>query len=576
MTSQVNLARSKTGANPQRNPDLRRIPLGLLARFRRVEDGDTPEITMNSAAYEPEVMERMRSVAWNIGQHFNPNPAGNYLAFVPIRSGLAYLHWRLDVSAIAAIQGEEGDAFDGARQTLRLYDVSWIVFDGTNAHSQFDIDVDGLSGRYYWRTDRIERFFLAEAGFRLRDGRYRAIARSQTVFMDRAARSGQSSMRGLYVGGRFERMTPVENIFDAPVYERIHRNWSGSLAEDLEVAYFSHDPNEDADARLREYLGKVHAATEPLGVHFHRGDEQPPKKLSLVHAHGVGAAPAAAKLAKKAKAPLVLSLHTTEMERASMRGRDPDEAAIETESNAIQQADWIVTPHSDARTHLIQDHEVSEDRVIMLPDLFQGVIPQAFDPGAVKKRYHLNPVAPMALFSGEISHAAGADLLLTAMQHVCGIHSEAQLVFAGNGPLRQELDNQAHNSGHGGRIRLVGHVDRSQFMDLLGACDFVVIPARTWQDEGLAHLALENGKSVLTTHQARIGCVNHGQNGLLVYDNPGSVIWGLQEMFNNPQHHGQYHAVHRQQSSSPQSLENLGVELCILYNDIRKTAKGDA
>ncbi|MGE9296853.1 MAG: glycosyltransferase [Puniceicoccales bacterium] len=530
---------------------------------------------MSSAAYEPEVMERMRSVAWKIGQQYNATPPGNYLAFVPIRSGLAYLQWALDKAAIDAVQAEEGDAFNGARQTLRLYDVSWINFDGTNAHSQFDIEVDGLWGRYYWRTDRIERFFLAEAGFRLRDGRYRAVARSQTVFMDRAQRSGQTSTRGLYVGGRFERVTPVENIFDAPVLERIHRSWSGALAEDLEVVYLADDPNADSAARLNEYLGKVHAAAEPLGVHFHQGDAKTSGKVSLVHAHDVDSVAAAAKLAKKAKAPLVLSLHATEKERASMRGRAPNEAALKAEGAALKKADWVITPHSETRNQLIADQGIREDRVVILPDLFQGVIPQAFDPGAVKKRYHLSPVAPLALFSGEVSHASGADLLLTAMEHVCGNHHEAQLIFAGNGPLRQELESRAHHSGHGGRIRFVGHVTRDEFMDLLAASDFVVIPARTWQDEGLAHLALENGKSVLTTHQARIGCVNHGENGLVVYDNPGSVIWGLQEMFNNPHHHGQ-HLAHRRQAAAPQSMDGLAVEMCILYNNILKSANGGA
>jgi len=533
-------------------------------------------IPMNTPAYESDVMERMRSVAWKIGQHYNPTPHGNYLALVPVRSGLAYLHWAIDKSRIDAVQSEEAEAFNGARQTIRLYDVSWIVFDGTNAHSQFDIDVDGLWGHYYWRTDRIERFFLAEVGFRLRDGRYRALARSQTVFMDRASRSGHSSMRGLYVGGRFERMTPVENIFDAPVFERIHRSWSGSLAEDIRVAYFANDPNADSARRLTDYLEKVHAAAEPLGVHFFPGNGDLGKTVSLVHAHDVGSVGAAAKLARKAKVPLALSLHATERERASMRGREPDEAAIQQEAAALQKADWIITPHSDTRNHLINEHQAPEDRVVMLPDLFQGVIPRAFDPGEVKKRYHLSPVAPMALFSGEVSHAAGADLLLTAMEHVCGTHQEAQLVFAGNGPLRQELESRTHHSGHGGRIRFVGHVDRSAFMDLLAACDFVVIPARTWQDEGLAHLALENGKSVMTTHQARIGCVNHGQNGLVVYDNPGSLIWGLQEMFHHPLQHGRQHAIHREETGSPRSLESLAVELCILYNTILKTAKGGA
>ncbi|WP_269538681.1 DUF4912 domain-containing protein [Cerasicoccus fimbriatus] len=526
---------------------------------------------MKEASLGTETMERMRSVAWKIGQQFNPTPTGHYLAFVPIKAGLAYLHWSLDKAAIDALQAEEGDKWNGAQQTLRLYDVSWIDFNGMNAHSQFDINVSGLTGNYYWSTDRIERYFIAEAGFRLRDGRYRALARSQTVFMDRAHRSGQSSTRGMYVGGRFDRVIPVENIFDARTFERVHHSWTGSLAEDLEIAFFADDPQPDAAERLTHYLQGLHAAADPLGVHFHAGNQELKKKPSLVHAHDVESVAAASKLAKEHKVPLVLTLHASERERAAMRGRDIDEAATKKEAAALKKADWVITAHSDARNQILADGLVKEDRIVILPDLFQGIVPKAFDPGDVKKRYHLNPAHPLALFSGEISHASGADLLMSAMEHVCGANHEAQLVFAGNGPLQGELQHRAHCSGHAGRIKFIGHVGREEFTDLLNACDFVAIPARTWQDEGMAHLAIENGKSVLTTHQARIGCVNHGQNGLVVYDNPGSVIWGLQEMFHNPMRRGGSHP--QSASSQPQSLDSLAVELCILYNNILATSR---
>ncbi|MEO0795640.1 MAG: glycosyltransferase [Verrucomicrobiota bacterium] len=526
---------------------------------------------MKAATYEPEIMERMRSVGWKIGQTYTSTPGGNYLAFVPIRSGLAYLHWSLDMEVIKAVQAEEGDAFNGARQTIRLYDVSWIDFDGTNAHQQFDIEVDGLWGHYYWRTDRVERYWMAEAGFRLKNGKYRALARSQTIFMDRGGRCGRSSTRGMYVGGRFERVVPVDNIFDASTYERIHRSWSGSLAEDLEITFFADDPNEESASRLRNYLAELHQATDPLGVHFEDGTDGNTTKPKLVHAHDIDSVKDAAKLAKTHKVPLVLSVHASERERSGMRGREPDEAILKKEAAALKKADWVITPHSETRNHLIADYGIPEERTMVLPDLFQGVIPQAFDPGTVKKRYHLHPARPLALYSGEVSHAAGADLLMTAMEHVCGVNEEAQLIYAGSGPLRPELEQRAHHAGLGDRIRFVGHVNRDHFTDLLAACEFVVIPARTWQDEGLAQLALENGKPVMTTHQARIGCVNHGQNGLVVYDNPGSVIWGLQEMFNNPRSLG-YQGSHHQ-VSKPQSVDGLAVELCIHYNTILSASK---
>lgn len=47
-------------------------------------------------------------------------------------------------------------------------------------------------------------------------------------------------------------------------------------------------------------------------------------------------------------------------------------------------------------------------------------------------------------------------------------------------------------------------------------------------------MAIDHGKPVLTTHQAGTHCVAHGQNGLVAYDNPGSIVWGIQELLGNP------------------------------------------
>ena len=105
-----------------------------------------------------------------------------------------------------------------------------------------------------------------------------------------------------------------------------------------------------------------------------------------------------------------------------------------------------------------------------------------------------------------------------------------QFLFAGEGPLRPELEARVNGAGLGPRVRFVGHVARPVFEELLQAADFVVVPARTSQDEGVAQAAIDAGRPVLATHQAHLGCVQHGKNGLVAYDNPGSIIWGINEL----------------------------------------------
>jgi glycosyltransferase involved in cell wall biosynthesis len=147
-----------------------------------------------------------------------------------------------------------------------------------------------------------------------------------------------------------------------------------------------------------------------------------------------------------------------------------------------------------------------------------------------KRGLDLDPSAPVALFAGNLCYEAGADILLDAIVTVCGGNDRAQFLFAGDGAMRGELQALAAQAGLERRCRFLGHVPASDFDRVLRACDFVVIPSRVRQGEDLARMAVANGKPVLMTHQAGVGVIVHGQNGLLTYDNPGSFVWGIREL----------------------------------------------
>jgi glycosyltransferase involved in cell wall biosynthesis len=505
-------------------------------------------------------MEQLRQIAWDLGQYFPEGPTGDFLAFTPIRTGLAYLNWSMLDSSVEDLQAAEGERFDGAVQVLRIYDVSLIEFDGSNAHSFFDVEVDGLVGHYYLHSEQIERTLLAETGFRLRDGGWRAIARSVPVFMDRNYRAGHAEPSGLYVAGGFDRVFPVENIYHAPVFERAHQLWRQTGGSEYRVDVDIFETEAEQEARLRAYLDSIHAPLGKFGIRIAKNGS-----ADLIHQHGVSSQGKVAR--KKGSVPQILSLRTTERQRAEMNGREPDAVILEQEHAAMEASDLVIVPYDEMREHFMAEFGLSEDRVAILPDLFESAVPQRFDPGEVKKSYHLNPARPLVLFASEISHAAGADLLAGAIEHVGGGNHEVQFVFVGEGPLKGELEGRFHHNKMGERVRFTGDLWHGAFQELLAACEFVIIPARTWQDEALAHAALEAGKPVIATHQSRIHCIQHGENGFMVYDNPGSIIWGLQEMLTNPFQSGPGGII-RRPTYDQQTHESLAAELSVLYRRV--------
>ncbi len=570
---------------------------------------DTPANERTGGAL-PSV-DRLREVCWELGTRF-PSPFTNdHVVFSVVHPRLGYLHWHMRDASVERLKAERGDAFHGAVPVVRVYDVTDILFDGFNAHAFLDLDAGALSGKHYLPIHDLERVLLAEAGFRLRDGGFHALARSSPVAFDRDRPSGRFSLEGLYVGRDFQRLFPVENVLDAPVYERLnleveapHREGPLSLA----LVHAGLDPVAELGGRVRPLVDRLEEKLAPFGVRARRfgpADGQPgldpamplgdrverlgdvlfkeiadshrTAPIDLVHCHDWHSVPAGVRAATELELPLVLTVHSTEHERSRGTGYEHEaDAARRWEGAGLEAARLVVAPHSSTRHQLMALYGAPSEKVLLIPDVFEDPQVDLPDPGQRKRDLGLDPDRPLVLFSGEVSHAAGADLLMDAVVTVCKEDAAVQFVLVGEGPLKAELEGRAWQAGIGHRCRFVGGLSADAFEGILMACDFVVIPARTWQDEGLAQMAKAYGKPVLTTHQSHIHCIAHGQNGLVTYDNPGSIIWGIRELMANPLTGNMLRLLARQKAGHTQSVESIAAEHYAAYERLLLDAMGGA
>jgi glycosyltransferase involved in cell wall biosynthesis len=548
----------------------------------------------------PYSQQRLRELSWNIAQGF-PRPFGIdqiHLAFVQPRLGFLWWHIRED-TAVAA-RREWGSAGAAARPVVRVYDVTDLLFDGHNAHGSIDVEVNSLRGNYYLRHHRLGRNLLAAIGLRNSAGAFRALARSTSVRFDRDRPSGEFRHEGLFVARDFRLVFPVENIADARQFERLHRElpeFPFRRQPRVAVVYLGWGEAADfggalgaAIRRTGEALGRMGveqeqfglggaeatpAAGEPLTAFVERAEAAVFARFAaahgrhpfdLVHCHDWYSAGVGVRARRELGVPMLLHLHSTEPERAQGRTESAEARAIcAREQAAVAAADLIAVPHAATRTTAVELYGAAPEQVLLIGEAPLPAERGGGNPGQTKQRFQLNPAQPLILFCGEISHAAGADLLVDCLDHLARERPTVQLLFAGEGPLRQELEARVNGAGLGGRVRFVGHVARPVFEELLAAADFVVVPARTSQDEGVAQAAIDAGRPVLTTHQARLGCVQHGKNGLVAYDNPGSIIWGINELLTHPPLPGAQRLAARAAGPSPDAA---AVELLIAYQGV--------
>lgn len=548
---------------------------------------------------------RLRKIAWEIGHQYPAPLTRDYASLSMVYPRRGCVHWHVTEKTLESLRKKHAPALHDARMIVRVYDVTDLIFDGSNAHLFFDLEVGSSRGIYYFDNQRTARNYIAEAGLRGRDGSFHPAARSGTAYFDRDRPSGNYHTDGLFAGGMLKKTFPVESIFDAPVYERMNRELAGIEREEpLSIAViYAAINSDDSNTPLALFIKKCTQGFKkfggravlitPLGEELKNiesstliqsvqsaskrmaqrvVDSHAEHSFRLVHCHDWYSSQAGLAASKTLKCPLVLSLHSTEYER--VQGGELGRLSVRIcscEKKAVRGAHLIIVPHSSTRQQVISLYGAEAEKVVIIPDVLSEPASKTAEgvPGA-RHSFGLPPDAPIVLFAGEMSHAAGADLLMDSLPTVCRNHRSAHFVFSGEGPLRGELEARAHAAGIGHRCRFIGHVTGKAFESVLTAADFVVIPARTWQNEGLAQMAIHFGKPVLTTHQAGINCVVHGDTGLVTFDNPGSITWGLQEMLNNPMQDKMLRIAARKNADDSPSIETSAARHYMYYEILLK------
>lgn len=95
----------------------------------------------------------------------------------------AHTYWELRSQTLEGLKSRLGDDFQRSRRVLRVYDVTNIIFNGSNANSFFDIQVNDFANSWYIDTGRPGCSFCVDLGLMLPDGRFITIVRSNVVQM---------------------------------------------------------------------------------------------------------------------------------------------------------------------------------------------------------------------------------------------------------------------------------------------------------------------------------------------------------------------------------------------------------
>jgi len=92
-----------------------------------------------------------------------------------------HTYWELRGQTLDQLKNRFGDDFRRSKKVLRVYDVTNIIFNGSNANSFFDIQINDFANSWYIDTGGPGRFWCVDLGLMLPDGRFITIVRSNIV-----------------------------------------------------------------------------------------------------------------------------------------------------------------------------------------------------------------------------------------------------------------------------------------------------------------------------------------------------------------------------------------------------------
>lgn len=128
-----------------------------------------------------------------------------------------------------------------------------------------------------------------------------------------------------------------------------------------------------------------------------------------------------------------------------------------------------------------------------------GVDPARFHPKAGRDE-RLASADPAFLTVRRLSPRMGHRQLVDAFARVVDEHPRAELFVAGDGPLREPLEQRVARRGLAERVRLLGYVPEAELPALFASADVLALPTQRLEGFGLATVeALASGTPVVAT-----------------------------------------------------------------------------
>lgn len=483
-------------------------------------------------------------------------PDKSFLCLMPVNPQYAYVSWFIDNNTLNKLKEQIQSLYQSCKLSLLVYDITGIEFNGHNALSQHEFSLDSVYGSQFFPVDQSECTLIAEIGIKENKTFYPGIRSKKMYFQ-----GPRDFSSGLYISNGFNRFHSTTQLYDISTEinylkipenspsqieysvaiflndnkylsepqppSKLHSILSQFVQPDFKTHFFS---NVNSDCNLNQNslsVDQIYELSMQSLNNFYEIHSQTP--FHCIQSHNWYSAPAAMAAASSTYLPLITVFDSLEIERIYSSRSVSDSQLIESwERKSILQADTVIVSKESTAKLIVSYYGIDATKVKVIDNNNFNQKQLQFTNSILSSILSNNN--QVLLFAGEISRYTGADLIIEALPNVRSEFPFVKVVFAGDGESRLHCEQLAKQLNVVNACHFFSNLCSRDLDLLFKSVKALLLPYRNKFDCNLIKKAIDSNLVVLTTHLASVNQLVHGVNGLLVYDNPGSVCWGIKEI----------------------------------------------
>ncbi|MFB3919208.1 MAG: DUF4912 domain-containing protein [Candidatus Velamenicoccus archaeovorus] len=200
---------------------------GIPLQDMKVEQAKFYTGVVEQPMYQKSVMAELehKELAWRYGED---------ILVLQIRDPWwAHAYWDISGSTLERLHKELGHSFGDGRWHLRSYDVSFINFNGTNAHRFFDTSIDVDAGNWYLNFGSPGTSWCVDLGLLLPGGRFVTVLRSNTVSLPLDSPSWVTDEEWMIPEDEFRKLYGMSVGLGPNVSSPVGKLWQERLKRDV-------------------------------------------------------------------------------------------------------------------------------------------------------------------------------------------------------------------------------------------------------------------------------------------------------------------------------------------------------